>query len=362
MGVDPSDGSRDEQVLRDDVLLRAIVEGTDDAIYAKDTHGVIISWNPGAERLYGYRAEDAIGRHVSMIVPDDRRGEERRILDQVLAGDRVDHYRTARRRADGSLVDVSLMVSAVHDHDGNVVAASVIARDISQVVELEALRKANELKDYFVAFVAHEFRTPMTSIAGFTDTLLDQWQQTADSDKRRYLTVISDQTARLSKLIEDLLTLSAIDASADRLHVEPVRIVESIDAALAELGRSDIAVRGERDVVALGSDHHVRQMLINLVSNAMKYGREPIEVSVEAIDEGVRLVVRDRGDGVPDQYRPYLFERFARPELRNASVSGTGLGLSIVDGLARAYGGAVDYSHDTRGTSFAVTLPQATPA
>ncbi|HYO64261.1 MAG TPA: PAS domain S-box protein, partial [Pyrinomonadaceae bacterium] len=127
--------------LRTEARLRhaaAIIENSDDAIISKDTEGVIRSWNPGAERLYGYTAEEAVGQSVTMLIPDDRPDEEPRILEKIRRGERVDHYETVRRRKDGTLLDVSLTVSPVRDADGRVVGASKIARDITERKRAEA--------------------------------------------------------------------------------------------------------------------------------------------------------------------------------------------------------------------------------
>ncbi len=124
----------------------AIVENTDDAIISKSLDGVILSWNPAAERLYGYTAEEAIGRPVTMLIPEDMPDEEPRILDQIRRGERVDHYETVRRRKDGALIDVSLTVSPVKDTDGRIIGASKIARDItSRKKTEEQLREQAEI-------------------------------------------------------------------------------------------------------------------------------------------------------------------------------------------------------------------------
>ena len=112
-------------------LLAALVQSSNDAIYSKDQDALLTSWNPAAERLYGYRAEEVIGRPISILIPDDRRGEELDILGRILEGDRVQHFETKRLRKDGTIVEVSVSVSPVHDSSGRVVEAAVIARDIS---------------------------------------------------------------------------------------------------------------------------------------------------------------------------------------------------------------------------------------
>lgn len=116
----------------------AIVRSSDDAIYSKDRLGKITTWNPAAERLYGYSAQEAIGRHIGLIVPAERKGEEMEILGRILAGHRISHYETQRIRKDRKRIEVSISVSPIHDKDGNIVEASVVARDITVQKRLQA--------------------------------------------------------------------------------------------------------------------------------------------------------------------------------------------------------------------------------
>ena len=118
-------------------FLAAIVQSSDDAIYSKDRNAVITSWNSGAERLYGYTAEEAIGQPMHMLIPESQKGEELDILGKVLLGQKVHHYETQRLRKDGEIVSVSIAVSPVHDKNGEIVEAAVVARDVTQRVKLE---------------------------------------------------------------------------------------------------------------------------------------------------------------------------------------------------------------------------------
>lgn len=125
----------------------AIVQSSDDAIYSKDRQGLITTWNPAAVRLYGYGVEEACGQHISLIVPPERKGEEMEILGRILQGKKVDHYQTQRLRKDGRRVEVSISVSPVHDSEGNIVEAAVIARDITDQKRLEnELEKARKFR------------------------------------------------------------------------------------------------------------------------------------------------------------------------------------------------------------------------
>src|SRR5690349_3052412 len=153
-------------------LLAAIIESSDDAIISKDLNGIILSWNEGAERLFGYTSSEAIGRPITLIIPLERHGEETEILAKLRRGERIDHYETVRMAKDGRLMDISVTSSPVRDRDGRIVGASKVARDITLKKQSEALvretaRKleaADRAKTEFLATLAHEPRNPLAPI------------------------------------------------------------------------------------------------------------------------------------------------------------------------------------------------------
>src|SRR5262249_45476703 len=147
--------------------LAAIVESSEDAIVSKNLTGVITSWNRSAERLFGYTAQEAIGQSITIIIPADRRGEERRILDTIRQGQTVEHFETVRQRKDGTLLDISVTISPIRNERGTIIGASKIARDVTERRQLEAAQRALEqAREEFLAAAAHDLKTPLTTIKG----------------------------------------------------------------------------------------------------------------------------------------------------------------------------------------------------
>ncbi|MGC4080536.1 MAG: PAS domain S-box protein [Vicinamibacterales bacterium] len=207
---------RDRDALVDlRTSLAAIVESSDDAIISKDLKGVIQSWNRGAEQIFGYTAEEAIGRPVSMLAAPERIDEMPQILARVVRGERIDHYRSRRRTKDGRILDVSLTVSPIRNAAGVVVGASKVVRDITGDIvaerrELEARRmaeEANRAKDQFLAVVSHELRNPLNAILGWSAML--RLGTLGEAERVRAIEAIHKGATLQARLIEELLDLVA---------------------------------------------------------------------------------------------------------------------------------------------------------
>ena len=359
--------------------LAAVVESSDDAIISKNLKGIIQTWNSGAERIFGYSAEEMIGTSVLKLSPPELRSEEATILERQRRGERIDHYETIRVRKDGRRIDVSLTVSPIRDSRGVVVGASKVARDITarkraEQELLEAERRARSeaerisfMKDEFLATLSHELRTPLNAIVGWAQVLRNRPH--GDSDVREGLAVIDRNAKVQAQLIEDLLDMSRIISGKVRLDNQRVDLPDVVRAAIVSVRHlaeaKDIALQLELDLQAgtvWGDPNRLQQCIWNLVSNAIKFtpngGR--IRVAVARVGGHVALTVADNGQGIAPEFLPHLFERFRQADSSTTRYhGGLGLGLSIVKSLVDLHGGSVRASSDGlgKGATFCVELP-----
>lgn len=370
--------------------LAAVVESSDDAILTKDLSGVITSWNRGAERIFGYEAEEVIGKSVTILIPPEREDEEPGILDRIRRGLRVDHYETVRRRKDGSLVDISLTISPLKDKDGVIVGASKIARDISdrkraerelresrerlanQNEDLEnrvrertqALSEALAQMEEFCYSVSHDLRSPVRAIHGYAKALLLEHGDRLNGDGRAYLQRIMRGGERMDRLIRDLLAYSRVSyadlrpasVSLDRVIREAVESPE-ICAARARVTVADDLGR------VLAHEATLISVVGNLLDNACKFVRPgtvpEVRVWSERAGRQLRLWVADSGIGIRPEHQARLFRMFERVHPEGA-YEGTGIGLAMIRRSVERMGGSVGVQSDgERGSRFWIQLPAA---
>ena len=196
-------------IIEANAYLAAIVDSSDDAIVGKDLHGNINSWNKGAERIFGFAAEEAIGKHISLIIPSDRLSEEDYILGKIRNGERVDHFESVRRRKDGTFVPVSITISPIRV-GGKIIGASKVARDISDRIDAHnAIRDAGRKKDEFLTNMSHELRTPMNAVIGIAFLL--SVSKTLGERDQKLIETLKISADNLMDLINDLLDFAKID-------------------------------------------------------------------------------------------------------------------------------------------------------
>jgi len=356
--------------------LAAIVESAEDAIISSTLDGTISSWNRGAERLYGYQAEEVLGRPFTVLLPE---GWNDPLLDGRMAaaraGEPVPPYETVRRRRDGSTVDVTISHSPIRDGAGAVVGLSSISRDISErkraEAELEAAlaaaEAANEAKSAFLAMMSHELRTPLQAILGYAEFLLANPASALLPEEREDLGYIHQGGQRMLHLITQLLDLSRIEAGRLELVRKPVDV-----QGLLEQVRQDVAPQAAQKglvlrldlpdelPVVLGDLERLRQILLNLVGNAVKFTeRGSVGIRVAITGDELVIAVHDTGTGIAPDELPHIFERFRQADSRLARRhGGAGLGLAIAQKLAGLMDGRITVASEPgAGSTFALHLP-----
>jgi PAS domain S-box-containing protein len=372
-------------------LLAAVVESSDDAIITKTLDGTITSWNASASRLLGYTAAEIIGQPVTVLIPLDRWDEERDIIQNLRAGNRIEHYETVRVTKDGRLIDVALSISPVRDQTGQIVGASKILRDITerkrierelqellaerdQILESEraARGQAERLsasKDEFLALLSHELRTPLNAILGWTEILRRASSTHADLEKG--LVVIERNVRAQTQLVDDLLDMSRIISGQMRFDVQAVMPYAFVQGAI-ESARPAADARGVRLEAILdpaagpvsADANRLQQVVWNLVSNAIKFTPRGghVQVTLERVNSTIEICVTDSGIGIQPDFLPHIFERFRQADATTTRKhGGLGLGLSIVKQIVELHGGTVAANSDgeDKGATFRVKLPVA---
>jgi PAS domain S-box-containing protein len=340
--------------------FRAVVESSHDAIISKDLDGLIMSWNSGAERLYGYTAAEAVGQSILMLVPQERHSETPRVLSRDRVKE-IDEFESVRRRKDGTLVDVSLTISPILGMGGSVVGASIIARNISD------RRKAEQLKDEFLALVSHELRTPLSSIVAHTELLLEE-DLVGEEVRHHFLEVIARNSTRLERLVGDLLFVAQLESANLSLSMTDVDIVaiavEAVEAVQPRAQQAGIEVTLEVPVSGIrvrGDPGRLGQAIDNLISNAMKYSPEggAVTVRISSGETECLIEVEDHGIGINADEKEVLFDRFFRGSTAaDLHIQGVGLGLSIVKRIVEGHCGVVGVRSEAgSGATFSITLP-----
>ena len=362
--------------------LAAIVESSDDAIVGKDINGVVQSWNAAAERVFGWTADEAVGRHITLIIPPERHYEEDHVLARIRRGEKVDHFETVRVHKDGRLLDVSLTISPIRDASGRIIGASKIARDITarkqverdlaallareQAARAEA-EAGNRAKDDFLTTLSHELRTPLNAVYGWA-AMLRTGQLDTPTLHKAIDAIMRNANAQV-QLIDDLLDVSRIASGKLRLEMQPVAPRDPIEAAVEAVRPAALAkdIQVHLDLSAgagpiTGDANRLQQIVWNLLSNAVKFtppgGR--VDVRLRKIDAHVEIAVTDTGAGIAPDFLPHVFERFRQEDSSSTRAhGGLGLGLTLVKQLVELHGGSVraESAGVGRGATFTIVLP-----
>ena len=352
--------------------LAAVIESSDDSILTKTLDGTITTWNKGAERLYGYKVEEIVGKNVAQLAPPEKQGEMTAIMEKLRRGERIDHYETVRVTKDGSRIDISLSVSPLFE-DGKIFGASSIARDITaKKLDEEALRRAEKLAaaGRLSATIAHELNNPLEAVINLI--YLVRNGQGLDEKARRRLDLADQELARVAHMTRQTLGFYRDSSSATRLDV-PKIMDEVLALYMRKFESKGIGVQKQycdpMAVTAFAGE--IRQVFSNLVANAIDAMTDRGCVTIKIANSrewknadlaGVRVTVADSGSGISPATRPRLFEPFYTTK-RDV---GTGLGLWLSKEIVEKHGGSISVRSSIQpgrtGTTFSVFLPIGPPA
>jgi two-component system, OmpR family, sensor histidine kinase VicK len=355
-------------------LSAIIVEQSDDAIISENVDGTVITWNLGAEYMFGYTAVEMTGRLSTCLLPADLSHEETDLIALFHLGKKTPHFETRRVRKDGVSIDVSMTISPVRDASGKIIAVSKIARDVTERHQQHLAREARILRDKnqllersnrdledFAYIASHDLKSPLTGINSAALWLEEDLRDSLSGESLKLLRLMRSRINRMEMLLDDLLTFSRV-GRADTVVVETklADIFIGIVEVLNPPEHISVRVEGELPVIVTASAQ-LEQVLRNLINNAVKHhDKKSGEVVVSAKREGdhVEFVVRDDGPGILPQFHDKIFQLFQTLKRRD-EVESTGMGLAIVKKLVERHNCriTVHSEGDGTGTEFRFQWP-----
>ncbi len=329
-----------------------------DGVVVADDQGVVTLVNPAAARILGTPADAAVGRELREVLPlTDEQGRDWWTCSDPYGG-LVSRTRQPERKLTCGPRELLVTASYVRGADRRVERLVVALRDD------RARERTDRSRADLVSTVAHELRSPLTSVKGFTATLLAKWDRFNDEQKKLMLETVNSDADRVTRLLTELLDVSRIDAGRLEMRSQVVDVARSVQKAVA--GRVAAGEPEDRFVVLVedgrpetwADPDKLDQVVANLVENALRHGDGTVTVTVRPAEGGTEVTVGDEGPGIPDEVVSRVFTRFWRGNKRG----GTGLGLYIVKGLVEAHGGTVDVGRSpSGGARFRFLLPAGTP-
>jgi PAS domain S-box-containing protein len=357
-------------------LLASIVESSGDAIVGHDLDGHITSWNTGAEQMFGYSAEEAIGRTADFIAPP---GEDEMpgVLQRICRGERIEPYQGVHRTKSGKVMNVSVTVSPIFDALGRIVGASKITRDITDQVRAaarlaqlnadlqrsnERLARSNEDLERFAFIASHDLQEPLRMIGIYSQLLVKKYPPELTEEAAACIDNIVGGAKRMRELLADLLAFTEIGGRPEDppkpvdLNVIVENVIENLTASIEETGA---VITFDPLPVLVAHDSHFVSLFQNLVGNALKYrGERSPRIHISVSDQGgqLRISVADNGAGIAPQYHDKIFVAFKR--LHGKTIPGTGIGLAICQRVVQRYGGRIWVDSEVgKGSTFIFTLP-----
>lgn len=341
--------------------FEAVVRDSSDGVITTDLQGTVTAWNEGARNILGYGADEMIGRDIAQTDPDPS-VQIRQHLQEVAQGHRIVNMRTTRRHKSRGVINVSITLSPIYSDNNSVIGISMLARDISQEIEVE------RMKDEFLSTASHELRTPLTAIDGIVDMIVQGEYGQVGEDVRKALKDVGISSDRLLRLVNDLLDYSRMEAgrlSLTLTHFGMRGVVDEVMGLMSVVAQKkgvSLDISHFQDAQVLADISKVKQILTNLIGNAIKFtDAGGITVSSSLGDRVLSVHVTDTGIGIRDEDRHKIFHKFRQVDTNPGRSQGTGLGLYIAQELCRRMGGDLylDSSKYGKGSVFVFNLPLA---
>jgi PAS domain S-box-containing protein len=366
----------EDQLRQTNLTLQAIVGSSPLAIVATDLDGRVRQWNAAAERMFGWREHEVVGRPLPIFAGADESTVLAR-MERARSGEVSNGCEARALRRDGSAIDASLSLAPLRNGGGGIHGVIAIVDDITarksaerEIARLyEEAQEANRTKDAFLATLSHELRTPLNAMLGWVRML--RTGELPYARRAQALEVIERNTVAQVRLIEDILDVSRIVSGKLGMRAEPVDLAQVVEAATESAGpaaeRAGLELKvtedtGDAPVTTIGDAQRLQQVVGNLLSNAVKFtpsgGR--VEVTLQRLPGAARIVVRDTGTGIQPSFLPRMFERFRQADIGTARThGGLGLGLAIARYLVEGHGGtiAAESAGPGQGSTFTVTIP-----
>ncbi|KXV09485.1 hypothetical protein CR51_10000 [Caballeronia megalochromosomata] len=352
----------------EDATFRLLVNSVREyAIFRLSETGIITTWNPGAQRVKGYCADEIIGRHFSVFYTPDQRakGRPEEVLRRALSSGQYSEEGW-RVRKDGSLFWASIVISVIRDADGKLLGFAKVVRDMTERRRLEELEASSRRMNEFLAMLGHELRNPLAPIRNAVGLLQQQSLPTADI-LRRTRDIVDRQLAHMTRLVDDLLDAGRITTGKVRVTPAPVAIQDVIDRAV-EAVRPKVEAKGQtldvrmpdEPVIVNGDMTRLVQVIHNLLDNASKYTQAGGLIQLEAlhVDWMVSISIEDNGCGIAPESLDLVFDLFAQERHPDAPVEegGLGIGLTLARSLVELHGGRIEVLSAGPGRGSAVTV------
>jgi PAS domain S-box-containing protein len=340
--------------------LASLVESSSDAIWSSTLDNKIVSWNKGAELMYGYSAKEMIGRShnvIDLVVPQEKIHEREDITKRIQKGEHIHALESIRRTKDGRLIDVSMTVSPLKDTEEKIVGLSAIVRNIS------AQKEQEKLKDEFISMASHELKTPITSMKMFLD-ILSNYLGEENNEAQQYVKRIEDQANKMKDLVNDLLDVSRIGTGKLRFNNEKFRLDEivkdTIESIQPAAKKHTLVFKNSISLPVYGDKFRIYQVVTNLLNNAIKYSprSKKVIITAKAVEDQAVVSVRDFGIGIAKDKQKKIFEKLYQvtdPEVK--TFPGLGMGLYISNEIVLGHTGKMWVkSKKGKGSTFYFSL------